>query len=400
MYAPNLGKALVLGLGSGATSSTVGLFFDHTDVVEINPVVRENLFRMSRWNYDIEHNKRVNIIVDDAIHDIKSRQDHYALILNTVTTPLYFSSSKLYTTDFLVSVKKRLEKGGVYVTWMDARIGDIGADIVLRTMRTQFKHCALLYIKSGYFLLLCSDEPLRSQQTDTVVKNSLFQEDMMKNYGIVSNWLPYQLLISDAYRLIGDSTGAVNSADRPILEYEMAHLQETGMIELKYRLVSKMSIDDIRQTLDGKVPEAFPADAVLRAKQRIKRSMLYRRLRDLAQQQQNSRLKGKLATLERQRIRAKIFDTLHNQHKYGYQLIRVHRYEEAAAVFLAITQRDPQRNNAFFNYAVALESMNKMNEAIAAYQSELTLIQRTPMLCIAWVEYGFGKSIIKKQRLY
>ncbi|MFQ5518527.1 MAG: spermine synthase, partial [Mariprofundus sp.] len=161
-YAPRTGQGLVLGLGSGATASVVGQLFEHTDVVEINPVVRENLFRMKQWNFNIESNPRVNIIVDDAIYFTKSIDKQYDLILNTVTTPLYFSSSKLYTSDFFDVVKQRLKPDGIYVTWMDARVGDTGVDIILNTIKGSFKHAALLYVKSSYFLLICSDQPIRA----------------------------------------------------------------------------------------------------------------------------------------------------------------------------------------------------------------------------------------------
>ena len=88
MFSPQTKEALVLGLGSGATASAVGLLFDHTDVVEINPVVRDNQFRMKQWNFDIERNPRVNIVVDDGIHYIQSVNKSYDMILNTVTSPL------------------------------------------------------------------------------------------------------------------------------------------------------------------------------------------------------------------------------------------------------------------------------------------------------------------------
>ena len=130
IYAPRTDQALVLGLGSGATASVVGQLFDATDTVEINPVVRENLFRMKRWNFDIESNPKVNIIVDDAI----------------------------------------------YVTWMDARVGDKGVDIILNTIADSFRYSALLYIKSSYFLLICSDQPIVARQSEQMSRK---YEDLM-----------------------------------------------------------------------------------------------------------------------------------------------------------------------------------------------------------------------------
>ncbi|HKJ82823.1 MAG TPA: spermine synthase, partial [Mariprofundaceae bacterium] len=235
MFAPRADDALVLGLGSGATASTVGLVFDQTNVVEINPVVRQNLYRMRRWNYDIEHNPNVDIVVDDAIHYTKSSNKRYSLILNTVTTPLYFSSSKLYTRDFLDVVHRRLRPDGVYVTWMDSRIGDRGADIILNTIRQSFRHCAILYIKSAYFLLVCSDRPISPQQAAVVAGNPTIRADLMKRYGILADWLPYQLMDTDVFSLIGDRHVPVNEMNHPSLEFEMSRLHEKGIWGFKKR---------------------------------------------------------------------------------------------------------------------------------------------------------------------
>jgi len=94
----------------------------------------------------------------------------YSLILNTVTAPLYFSSSKLYTTDFFRNIKERLSDDGVYVTWMDSRIGDKGADIILRSLQQSFQHCAISYVKGAYFLLIASDEPLFMRHRKVLLK--------------------------------------------------------------------------------------------------------------------------------------------------------------------------------------------------------------------------------------
>ena len=85
-FAPRSDRALVLGVGSGATCSTVGLLFDHTDGVEINGVVLDNLFRMKGYNFDIERNENVEIIHDDAIRFVRAKGEPYSLIVNTVTS--------------------------------------------------------------------------------------------------------------------------------------------------------------------------------------------------------------------------------------------------------------------------------------------------------------------------
>ncbi|HUR47193.1 MAG TPA: hypothetical protein VMZ27_15035, partial [Candidatus Saccharimonadales bacterium] len=154
LFAPRTDHALVLGVGSGATSGTVATLFDHVDAVEINPVILPNLHRMAEHNFGIATRTNVTFVLDDAVHFTKICQKQYPLIINTVTAPIYFSSSKLYTVDFLLAVRRILEADGIYVTWVDGRIGDTGLDMIFKTVATAgFKHCALGGIKSGYFLL-------------------------------------------------------------------------------------------------------------------------------------------------------------------------------------------------------------------------------------------------------
>ncbi|MEE8557383.1 MAG: spermine synthase, partial [Myxococcota bacterium] len=89
MLAPRTDRALVLGVGSGATAGTVALLFDHTDGVEISRVILENLHRMDAHNFGLARSDRATLIHDDAIHFVKGTEQTYSLIINTVTSPLY-----------------------------------------------------------------------------------------------------------------------------------------------------------------------------------------------------------------------------------------------------------------------------------------------------------------------
>jgi len=102
----------------------------------------------------------VKLIHDDAIHAVKVANDNYSLILNTVTSPLFFSSSKLYTVEFLQEVQRHLAPGGLYMTWLDSRVGNKGADIMIESVSSVFNHCGLAQLASSYLLLLCSDNPI------------------------------------------------------------------------------------------------------------------------------------------------------------------------------------------------------------------------------------------------
>jgi len=372
LYAPRLDDALVLGLGSGATASSVGLFFKHTEVVEINPVVRENLFRMAQWNFDIENNPRVDIVVDDAIHHVKVGEKKYSMILNTVTTPLYFSSSKLYTQDFFDSIEKRLTPDGVYITWVDSRIGDVGTDIILRTLKKSFDHCAILYVKSAYFLLIASNDPLRVQQADAVGGNAELAADLMKKHDVMAPWLPYHLMNTDVFSLIDKPDGPINTADYPALEFEMARRHNSGIYYFKKRLRDAFDIEDVKRGL-GTVGEAFPADFLAQSEDRLDNSSITKSWKDELIGTPDMAEKKKIAELDRRMLRAGIEQTAGAWHAVGTQLTRMQRYPEAIVIFDKVLAMDPTHDNAHYNLGTCYERLGKNVEALKEFEAEKKL---------------------------
>jgi len=372
-FAPATRDALVLGLGSGATASVVGQIFEHTDVVEINPVVRQNLFRMKQWNFDIESNPSVHIIVDDAIHYTKAAQKHYSLILNTVTTPLYFSSSKLYTSDFFNVIKQRLKPGGIYVTWMDARIGDKGVDIVLNTIQHSFRHCALLYIKSSYFLLICSDAPVRARTLPQFGSGNRAYDNLITHEGIIPEWLKYQLLNDDVLRLASDSRAPLNRADYPTLEFEMARLSGRGIPEFKRRLRHAMNLQQLRQAL-GKTGPDYPAELVWHTLLRLKRTSFTRRWETLAEQYRSD-FKSSYHTVQK-RYMQRIFASSADAdvfHQLGYRLMLSRQYRLALSAFRRTLTLDARHNNTHFNMAACYERLGDFANALKHYHLEQQL---------------------------
>src|SRR4051812_46283311 len=226
LFAPRLDRALVLGVGSGATCGTAARLFEKVDAVEINPVVLKNFYRMREHNFNLASRTNVQFFLDDGVHFTKTCREKYPLIINTVTAPIYFSSSKLYTLEFLREIRRCLVSDGVYVTWVDGRIGDRGLDIILNTVKQSgFKSCALGGIKAGYFLLLCSDSPVHLRQPDLLAAQSVVST-YFRGEGVMPEFLPYGLLSTKAFDLIIDPEAPVNTMDKPALEFQMAALDD------------------------------------------------------------------------------------------------------------------------------------------------------------------------------
>ncbi len=373
VFSPRTDRALVLGVGSGATAGTVGLLFDQTEAVEINPVVLENLYRMSDDNFQIESRPRVQLILDDAIHFTKSSQKQYSLILNTVTTPLYFSSSKLYTRDFLEVVRQRLTPDGVYVTWFDTRVGDRGADIILKTLSHSFKECWIGCIKSGYFLLVCSQQKLAVHQPNLISGNAVLTDYFFNQNGLRPDWIPYGLLSTRAFDLIHDSSAPINTLDYPALEFEIARLGREGFDGFLERLQQQMSVENVAEAVQPAMP--FKAlNLAMHVDELIGNSAITDRWKSLLSLEEPAFDQTyNQAVLDYYQDYAKVADTANAHHKWGYRLLKQDRYAEALKEFSRALEINPRRNNSYFNMGACYEYMGEYDLALKYYAKELTV---------------------------
>jgi len=367
IFAPRPDNALVLGVGSGATASTVGLLFDHVDAVEINPVVISNLWRLAKYNFELPAMQNVRIICDDALHYLKRGTDRYSLVLNTVTTPLYFSSSKLYTRDFFESVRNRLTKDGLYVTWLDMRVGDRGVDIILKTLAQVFRHCAVACVKSQYFLLLCSNNTIEAHLIKHVTDCEMLKADLLANYEVYLDWLPFSLLVTDAYGLIDNTDVPINTLDYPSLEFAMSGLAKRSIRGFIDRLTAAMDVEAIRA--------AYPsgqfnlAAAYLRANEWLGDCPITRRWEELArasdrhfrQHVRDERLK--FAKEYALRVR-----TLRAYTRYASLLAQRRLYKQAAHVLQLALAEDHACQECQLQLAYCLEQLGQLKEALRLYR--------------------------------
>jgi len=407
MFSPKTGEALVLGLGSGATASAVGLLFDHTDVVEINPVVRDNQFRMKQWNFDIERNPKVNIVVDDGIHYIQSVNKSYDMILNTVTSPLYFSSSKLYTVDFFDKIKRRLNPDGIYLTWMDTRIGSDGARIILNSLKQRFNHCSILFVKSGYYLLIASDKPVKLQHPHLVDQAPPLQRYLLE-HKIIPRLLAYNVLSPEVFTDKLNLDAPINTIDRPVLEFAMASLKKKEFKEFQLELYDTLSLDDVAHAVEPAM-KYDPVEQLSHLKMMLENSTIVDRFDRLARLYV-SNLDGRVdeATMQSYQVIARTLNDAEAHHALGDQYRLRQRYQEAIAEYRLALQLDPQHQDTLFNIAACLEYQGLLGEALETYRlageqdpqdmdvpyrlARVNLTLGHPTLALAYIEQSLSKQ--------
>jgi predicted membrane-bound spermidine synthase len=255
MLAPRTDRALVLGIGAGTTAGTVGLLFDETVAVDVNSALIDNLDRMREYNFDLQAMESVRLVHDDGIHFLKTQSTTYSLILNTVTTPIYFSASKLYTLDFFEDVRRHLTPDGVYLTWLDTRTGDEGVDIVLATLDEVFESCWIITLTPGYFLVACGLEQVTLAPRNPVEGQPEITRFLMNQRRLRPELLPYGVISTRGLDLRGSNDVPLNTLDYPVLEFSIARLSRfKGVEKFRRRLIEGLDIADLRSHISAVAP--------------------------------------------------------------------------------------------------------------------------------------------------
>ena len=222
VYAPRRASALVLGVGTGMTAGTVALLYDRLTAVEINPAMLELLPRWREHNFGLHERPNVRLVLDDGLSYMARPGERYDAILNTVNSPLYFSSSKLYTRDFFELVKSRLAPDGIYTFWFDSRATEDGARIIFATVSKSFADCAFVYLRSGYCQVICSPQALHARPLAEAAWPVAIRDKLATHSLTPIPALVHSLVLPRHHLFDTDWGQRINTFDLPVLEYTMA----------------------------------------------------------------------------------------------------------------------------------------------------------------------------------
>ena len=323
----------------------------------------QNLHEMAVYNFDIENRPNVNIIHDDGIHHVKTTPKRYSLILNTVTTPQYFSSSKLYTRDFFELVLEKMTPDGIYITWVDGRIGDRGFDIILETLRTSFEECWQTYLKANYYIMACSQQPIQIRQLDSVVANEELRSYLADEHSMPLELIPYSVISTDAFSLQSAWQPPVNTLDYPILEFEMARLppDNLNLEGFKSRLSRKLDLSPVRERVGQDfdwIPEEFLffADLLTKPKSTLA-GIVHRQLHRQFDIDDAKYEKIALASVERMGTARAAYDI-------GERMQDRERYELALTLFGRAAELEPDMHNVEYALGKTYFEMKQYERAM------------------------------------
>ncbi len=223
LYSEKREKALVLGLGTGITAGATAPLYDETVTVEINPAIVDLLPYFAEHNGNLHERPGVDNRLDDGLNLLTQEEEKYDAIINTVTSPLFFSSSKLYTRDFFQLAARHLKPGGVYALWFDARVRNEGTLVIFQSLAESFADCHMIFLSPGYCQMICGNELLSPRPLPA----GAMPEELEQRFG--SDELAVPLvdflghLAFPVKDLLAKAKGVdPNTFDHPVLEFMMA----------------------------------------------------------------------------------------------------------------------------------------------------------------------------------
>lgn len=224
-FASKTDQALVLGLGSGITAGATSVIFTRTTVAEINPAMLSVLTTFADRNSEIASNPKVDIRIEDGIATLLTSDQRYDTIVNTVTSPKFYSAAKLYSADVLHLIRSRLHDGGVYSSWFDVTIGPEGIRAMKATLEHVFPHCRYFLLSSGYFNVVCGEAPLLYQSSAAInarLQGSRFVEEMVA-LDMTESPAAFLSALEIDLSSFDTSNAPISTLNKPVFEFGLTH---------------------------------------------------------------------------------------------------------------------------------------------------------------------------------
>lgn len=167
---PNPRRALVIGLGGGATAGALARYPGvHVDVVELSREVIRGATFFSNINFNLLERPNVRVRVDDGRNHLLVSRDKYDVITADIILPRHAGAGSLYSAEYFRLVRRSLRDGGLAVQWIGSE-GDTEYKLIMRTFLSVFPHTTLwgdgsLMVGSlGPFAMKRSDFDARREQ--------------------------------------------------------------------------------------------------------------------------------------------------------------------------------------------------------------------------------------------
>ncbi len=217
MLHPNPRRALVVGLGGGATPGAVAQFPNvAVDVVELSDAVVQGARFFNHINFGLLQRPNATLRVDDGRNFLLTTRQRYDVITADIILPRHAGAGALYAKEYFELVRGALAPGGIALQWNGAET-ETPYKMIMRTFMSVFPYTTLW---GDGTLMLGSIEPFTLSASAYEARRAdpnfrkLFDWDLTM---LRRNYLagPEQLR-----QWVGD--GPILTDDQPLVEYFLA----------------------------------------------------------------------------------------------------------------------------------------------------------------------------------
>jgi len=232
LFHSNPKEIMVLGLASGVTGGEVLHYpVERLDIIEISQQVVSASNFFAPWNNQVLLNPKTELIIQDGRAHLELTERTY--------NPWMAGLASLFTRDFFLLAKDRLNEGGIFVQWVHVYQMDWPTfSLIGRTFCQVFPQSLLMSTSpsGGDYLLIGFKGGTRLQVNHAEKNISYVQQS--KNITLPNPKLLYRLIVSENLQeLFGP--GPVHSDNLPHLEYAAPKQMYSDDSSIKKNIRSK-----------------------------------------------------------------------------------------------------------------------------------------------------------------
>jgi spermidine synthase len=228
MLHPSARKALVVGLGGGATAGAVARFPGlEVDVVELSGDVVEAARYFRHINFNLFERPNVHLRVDDGRNFLLTTRERYDVITADIILPRHAGAGALYAKEYFRLVRAALAENGLVLQWNGAETMT-PYKMIMRTFIDVFPNTTLWGDGS---LMLGSVKPFEFSRRGYEQRRAdprfreLFDWDLEM---IRKNYIAGP---EDLGRWVGE--GPLLSDDKPLIEYFLTLPKDDPPVDLR-----------------------------------------------------------------------------------------------------------------------------------------------------------------------
>ncbi len=222
---PEAKDALVISLGAGITSGSVGRHpLDRIECVEIVPSLLDVHPLFAKDNHNIIADERFHLTFWDGRHYVRASKRKYDLVISDLFQPDSAGVGSLYALEFFLDVKSKLKKGGAMAQWLPMyQLSPENLKVVMKTFATAFEYTLVfsgdLNSELPTIMLYGSADPIRISPDKLLARLEApgVKEDMIENTDPLS-FLSFYVMDRDG--ILDFTQGSpVNTDNRPVVEF-------------------------------------------------------------------------------------------------------------------------------------------------------------------------------------